>query len=540
MIRFALFALFVLSAFITVSGAMSHLAPVAKAAPLAVANEPAASEPVAGEPVAGKPVAIRPLDRAGLLRGLRQLMMEEAANDGTMAIAVKELGATEAIFVRRGDQALHPASCVKLVTATAVLRRLGTGARFETRLYGLVVGTTLVTPLYVRGEGDPSVSREHLQAFAAALVARGVAAVPYGIVVDDSYFDSKRWPPGFDRKSTSGYSAPTGAVSVHGNVVQVQVTPAARAGQAAKVEVLPDSDYLRISAKVRTTARGLNFWAHAARIRARKKRQGLRTSPGRPGGPERLRVVVRGRTGVANEPLSKWVRVVNPVRFFGETLKRALEDAGVFVGPVARGRLPATGARDGQGPRPPVLYVHRSEPLEMLVKTMNEYSSNFHAEQLLKVLGAKGSGAPGTTAKGIVEARKLMTWLGIGAKTYRLSNGSGLLGDTRLTVRMLIRILDRTRKEPELFRALGASLAVWGQTGTLQKRTHKSVNVGRVRAKTGTLKDVSCLAGYVDGKPGSKPLVFAILHNGFTQGLFAVRKVQQRVAELLVRYAHSR
>ena len=71
------------------------------------------------------PVPIKPLDKAGLQRGLRRLVMGPAANDGTMAIAVKELGATEAIFVRRGDKALHPASCVKLVTSTAVLRALG-------------------------------------------------------------------------------------------------------------------------------------------------------------------------------------------------------------------------------------------------------------------------------------------------------------------------------------------------------------------------------------------------------------------------------
>ena len=357
-----------------------------------------------------------------------------------------------------------------------------------------------------------------------------MAAVPFGIVVDDSYFDGKRWAPGFEPSAASGYSAPTGAVSVHGNVVQVQVTPAGRAGQPAEVKVLPDSDYLRLNAKVRTTARGLNYWAHSARLRSRPER------PGQRGRPERLRVVARGRIGVGSEPRNKWVRVVNPVRFFGESFKRALEDAGVFVGPVARGRLPAP--RDAR--RPPVMHTHRSEPLATLVKTMNEHSSNFYAEQLLKVLGARAAGAPGTTAKGIIAAQRLMKWLGIGAKRYRLANGSGLWGGTQLSVRILVTLLDKTRAEPRLFQALGASLAVWGKSGTLEKRTLRSVNVGRVRAKTGTLKDVSCLAGYADGKPGSKPLVFAILHNGFTRGLLAVRRLQQRAAELMVRYAHSR
>jgi len=506
---------------------MNPVAPILALVSIAgLANDAGARAPKPDPPPA--PVLIGPLDKAGLQRGLRRLVQGAGANDGTMAIAVKELGAPEALFVRRGDKALHPASCVKLVTATALLRRLGTDLRLETSLHGLAAGTTLVTPLYVRGEGDPSLSPEHLHAFAAALVARGVAAVPFGVVVDDSYFDGKRWAPGYDKRTASGYSAPTGAVSVHGNVVQVRVTPAGRAGQAAEVEALPDSDYLRLDARVRTTARGLGFWAHAARLRSRPDR------PGQRGRPERLRVVARGRIGVGTGPRSKWVRVVSPARFFGESLRRALQDAGVLVGPASRGRLPVPSTW------PPAIHVHRSEPLATLVKTMNEHSSNFYAEQLLKVLGAKGSGAPGTTAKGIAEARKVMAWLGVGVKEYSLANGSGLWGSTRLTVRMLVTLLDRTRSEARLFRALGASLPVWGKTGTLEGRTTRSVSLGRVRAKTGTLKNVSCLAGYVDGKPGTRPLVFAILHNGFTQGLLVVRKVQQRAAELLVRYAHSR
>jgi D-alanyl-D-alanine carboxypeptidase/D-alanyl-D-alanine-endopeptidase (penicillin-binding protein 4) len=493
----------------------------------AVAAPPSPRPPARPEP---KPIPINPLDKAGLQRGLRRLVAGAAANDGTLAIAVKELGAKEAIFVRRGDKALHPASCVKLVTAAAVLRRLGTQTRLETRLYGLVAGTTMVTPLYVWGEGDPSLTREHLTAFAAALVARGVAAMPFGIVVDDSYFDGKRWAPGFQKSTASGYSAPTGAVSVQGNAVQVEVTPAGRPGLPAEVQALPDSDYIRLNARVRTTARGLGFWAHAARLRSRPER------PGQRGRPERLRVVARGRIGVGNEPRSRWVRVVNPARFFGESLRRALTDAGVMVGPVARGRLPA--ATDAR--RPPVVHAHRSEPLATLVKTMNEHSSNFYAEQLLKVLGARASGAPGTTAKGITEAKRLMSWLSIPANRYRLANGSGLGGRTKLSVRILVTLLDRTRAKPKLHQALSASLAVWGRSGTLEKRMVKSVNVGRVRAKTGTLKDVSCLAGYVDGKPGTRPLIFAILHNGFTRGLLAVRRVQRRATELMVRYAHTR
>jgi D-alanyl-D-alanine carboxypeptidase/D-alanyl-D-alanine-endopeptidase (penicillin-binding protein 4) len=61
-----------------------------------------------------------------------------------------------------------------------------------------------------------------------------------------------------------------------------------------------------------------------------------------------------------------------------------------------------------------------------------------------------------------------------------------------------------------------------------------------VRAKTGTLQGVSCLAGYA-GAPGRSPLAFAIFMNGLTDAATAqARKAQDTIAEALVAYLLSK
>lgn len=61
-------------------------------------------------------------------------------------------------------------------------------------------------------------------------------------------------------------------------------------------------------------------------------------------------------------------------------------------------------------------------------------------------------------------------------------------------------------------------------SGTLQKRFVNTSVAGRLRAKTGSLDEVSSLVGWVDpAKPGPPPVAFAVVVNGVPQGLDAAR-----------------
>jgi serine-type D-Ala-D-Ala carboxypeptidase/endopeptidase (penicillin-binding protein 4) len=82
-----------------------------------------------------------------------------------------------------------------------------------------------------------------------------------------------------------------------------------------------------------------------------------------------------------------------------------------------------------------------------------------------------------------------------------------------------------------------ASLAIAGTDGTIAHRMGGTLAERYVRAKTGTLANVSCLSGFA-GSPGHLPLVFSIIVNDVSNPNDA-RRAQDRAAELLVAYLEA-
>ena len=80
------------------------------------------------------------------------------------------------------------------------------------------------------------------------------------------------------------------------------------------------------------------------------------------------------------------------------------------------------------------------------------------------------------------------------------------------------------------------SLAVGGRTGTLERRFRNGPGNGNVRAKTGYIRGVRALSGYVRSAGGSR-IAFALVCNDFSTSLGRVTAAQDDIAEALARYA---
>ncbi|MBO9534955.1 MAG: D-alanyl-D-alanine carboxypeptidase/D-alanyl-D-alanine-endopeptidase [Solirubrobacteraceae bacterium] len=149
----------------------------------------------------------------------------------------------------------------------------------------------------------------------------------------------------------------------------------------------------------------------------------------------------------------------------------------------------------------------KSPTIFQLISATNQPSDNFYAEELLRGVGAR-HGAGGTTAAGLAVERAHLRTLGVNA---RLVDGSGLARGNRVAPSSIVRLLDQmaSRTEGGQFRA---SLALAGATGTLASRMRGTAASGRCRAKTGTLSNVSALAGWCTTM-GGRNVAFAILQN---------------------------
>lgn len=170
-------------------------------------------------------------------------------------------------------------------------------------------------------------------------------------------------------------------------------------------------------------------------------------------------------------------------RYFGELFSAKLKEQGVKVnGEITAGKV-------NRHWKP--YYIHKnSRDLEQVLKSMLYNSSNFIANQLFLQLGeSEANGRPITMA---MASRAMMKWSKnrFQWNDYTILEGSGLSRGTKLSARQMMQVV----KAFTPYRFL--------------LRTFKK---GKVMAKTGTLKGVSCYAGFVNRNGKWQP--FCVLIN---------------------------
>jgi serine-type D-Ala-D-Ala carboxypeptidase/endopeptidase (penicillin-binding protein 4) len=223
----------------------------------------------------------------------------------------------------------------------------------------------------------------------------------------------------------------------------------------------------------------------------------------------------RGFTG-RRRPLFQ----ASPPAFAAKAFTAALERRGVTV---------RRSARSGVTPSTAVSLAGLNSPgIENLVASMNVPSDNFIAETLIKALGARFGGA-GTTSAGAAVVRSNAAQLGIRTTVV---DGSGLSRSNRTSPKAVVALLT-AMDEGALAQPFEASLPVAGRTGTLHDRMRGTSARDACRAKTGSLSNVSALAGYCDTRGGDR-VAFAFLMNYVYP--WTARRIQDRMTVALARY----
>jgi len=189
----------------------------------------------------------------------------------------------------------------------------------------------------------------------------------------------------------------------------------------------------------------------------------------------------------------------DPAALGADVLRALLAERGVAVAAPSRSGPAPAGAT--------VVAEHAGLPLAEVVGQMLRESDNATAELLLKELGLQVEGA-GTFDAGARAVGRVLAEAGFDLAGVAVVDGSGLAGADALDCRLLVELLQH---EPTRD-ALRAGMPVAGETGTLAHRFGSSPARGRLRAKTGTLNQVTGLAGYVDGAGGEEH-VFAFVAN---------------------------
>ncbi len=441
---------------------------------------------------------------ANLARRLDRVLQSSVLKGAVVSVLVVREASGEVVFEREPDLQMIPASNQKILTALAVLDAFGPSHRFVTGIYAdaLPDKEGRVQRLFIRGGGDPAINSEDWWRLAVELRTAGLRRVEGDLILDDSALDGERWHPGLNGISSRAYHAPVGALNANYGSFTVMVGGGDRPGDPVRVAINPPIAYLKVSDHARTISAG--------------KRRKLIVD--RTGGPAHEVVTLRGTVPAGDEAKAYYRSVRDPLFYAGSVLRMQLAANGIDVaGELRRGLVPERAVE---------LHQFEGRSLAEIVRLLMKYSNNAIAETLVKNLGALASGGVGSWESGVAELERRLGSLGLDTKRLEVVDGSGLSYENRVSSRILVEALRNARSSFQFGPELLASLPIASRDGTLEKRAEGAV--GRVRAKTGLLNQVSALSGFAllpqntgiragtqVAAPEAEQVVFSILINGY-------------------------
>lgn len=393
---------------------------------------------------------------------------------GNVAVLVQPLDSGEPVLSHLAESALNPASVMKLVTSFAALNQLGPTYTWTTSIWadGPIADGTLAGDLIIKGAGDPGLTLERLWLMQRALRARGIQHVQGNLVLDVSHFDVPKIDPGaFDGEPLAAYNAVPGALVANFNAIGLRLR-----AEGNRVRITPE---VALPGVALESTMVLDDTARCTGVK------------------EAVTPVVNDSAELAVMIGGRYIRHCGEQRLTLNLFDPATTFGLIFRGLWAEGGGSVRGATVlGQAPATEPALTFSSEPLTDTLTRLNKYSSNVMTRNLFLTLGAEKYGAPATLEKGERAVRELLTQRGVSTGKLVLQNGAGLSRIERISAVQLTQILRAAYRSP-LFSEFESSLPIVAVDGTLKRRFNGSGLAGSAHLKSGTLRDVSALAGYV-------------------------------------------
>ncbi|HSB09075.1 MAG TPA: D-alanyl-D-alanine carboxypeptidase/D-alanyl-D-alanine-endopeptidase [Blastocatellia bacterium] len=458
-------------------------------------------------------------------------------------VKIVSLDTGRTIFEHNPEKYFNPASNAKLYTAALALENLGIDYRIKTSLYSAAkpdASGTLKADLILYGRGDPTMAArlnggnyyKGIEPLISQLVNAGVRRIEGDVVGDESYFTGPPFGSGWEWDDLQAYyGAEASALTIDDNALDLFVKPSDRTGMPCRITTGPPTSFVTLINRSQTSPKGSE----------------PRIVVYRPVG-ENI-IYVSGRLPIDSSGYYTSVAVHNPAGLFASLFKETLGQHGITV----TGR---TRVIDWKYREVTPLDLNKlielgsveSIPLGEIVRETLKPSQNLYAQLLLLQVGAnagrtsdenagvKAVGTPSRQNSNVAASRAtaaeeiasnemtteeigvelmndFLAKIGIKKGDVLLEEGSGLSRRDVITPRATVALLSYMSRS-RWAEAYRNALPVAGVDGTLQNRMKGTLAAGNVRAKTGSLRYVYTLSGYVTSAAGER-LAFSIMLNNY-------------------------
>ncbi|MGB5164295.1 MAG: D-alanyl-D-alanine carboxypeptidase/D-alanyl-D-alanine-endopeptidase [Woeseiaceae bacterium] len=416
----------------------------------------------------------------------------------TVSIYVQDVDSGEVLLSWLPDEPRNPASSIKLLTTLVALDLLGPAYQWETNVYafGNVENGRLKGDLAIKGHGDPFLVTERVWQMLRNLRSTGIRHIDGDLLLDDSYFDlGDHDPAAFDRQPLRAYNVAPNALLMNFKVVRYWFEPASDTNKV-NVRIDPPLENLQVENRLSLAPGSCSGYQRGITITPNEDVDMMIFSGRFPSGCERYAM---DRTALSHNEFSYGL------------IKSLWQESG---GTISGGWKNVVIEEDVEP-----LLEFRSRTLAETISRINKYSNNVMARQLLFTLSAEVLGAPGTEEGGRQVVENWLREHKISSAELVLDNGAGLSRDSRITAKDMAAMLRYAWQQPYMPEYL-ASMSLAGLDGTLRRRFRNAGLDGKAHMKTGSLDDVSALAGYLQARSGRRFSVVTLhnhkdIHRGF-------------------------
>ncbi len=411
----------------------------------------------------------------------------------SVSIFVQQVDRNTPLLAHHADQALNPASTMKLVTTYAGLELLGPAYTWRTDLYaaGDVTGDTLNGDLVLKGYGDPAMTLENFWDLLRGLRQKGLRNIRGDLVLDRGYFEPQPHDPSaFDGEPYRAYNAGPDAMLVNFKATRFSFREDP-AGSRVAIDADPALSSLNIVNQITLSKVPCADWKD--RLNYKVAREG-----------EHVTVSFSGSYSAACGEKALELSLFDDTVYIFELFKQLWrEQGGTFNGKLRAGSTPDN-AR--------LLLRATSPPLADVIRLINKYSNNVMARQMLLTIAAEKTGQPGNIANGAEAIRAWLLDKHLEFPELVVDNGAGLSREARISARHMGMLLLNAYVGP-MMPELMSSLPIIAVDGTMEQRMKSTSVAGRGHLKTGSLDGTRAMAGYLlDSKNRRWVVVFMVNH----------------------------
>jgi len=408
-----------------------------------------------------------------------------------LSIVLNRLDATNVGTPTRTELVSHnalvlrnPASLMKLVTTSAALDLLGPAFTWSTQVYlgGPIVDGVLLGNLYLKGQGDPKLGVERLWLLMRRIKGLGIQSVQGDIVLDRQTFEGVQIDPGeFDGEPLKPYNASPDALLINFKSLLINFVPDPQA-RVVRIHTEPPMAGVTVQATVPLVGGECSDYRGALKADFQDPNQ----------------ILFKGQYALSCGERLWPIAYADPAHFAVKAVEGMWHElGGANKGTVREGPTPAN--------LKPIVSVDSAQLAEV-IRDINKYSNNVMAQQLFLTLGAQiNNAATPESARSVLN----QWWTQkIGAPLPKFDNGSGLSRETQMSAEDLAKLLSWVYTQ-SFYPEIAASLPLSGVDGTLKQSRAKI----RGHIKTGSLKGVMGIAGYLPNSSGHTFVVVAVINH---------------------------